>query len=70
MAPSPRQLEALRLVAEGYRQREVGRRLGVSEQTVKNQLQVAYARLGATNAAHAIAILDDRRPGWRMHAEG
>jgi two-component system, NarL family, nitrate/nitrite response regulator NarL len=58
-----REREVMRLVAEGLANKEVGRRLGVSEGTVKIHLHKIYEKLGVPNrtalAAVAIAHRDD-----------
>jgi DNA-binding CsgD family transcriptional regulator len=50
-----REIEVLRLVADGFRVEEVGHRLFVSRNTVKSHLNHAYGKLGAHNRAEAIA---------------
>src|SRR6202000_2201839 len=42
---TPRQRELLHLVADGYTNAQVGRRLGVSEGTVRKHLENIYAKL-------------------------
>ena len=51
----PRQRETLRLLAAGLTQDEVAASRGVSRQTIKNQVALLCRRLGARNAAHAVA---------------
>jgi DNA-binding CsgD family transcriptional regulator len=53
---TPRQQALLRLVAEGMTNRQVARRLGVSEGTVRKHLENIYARLGVQNRAGAVAM--------------
>lgn len=53
---SPRQLEVLLLVAYGFTSREIGERLGVTEETVKTHLRWIFGRLSARNRAHAVGI--------------
>jgi DNA-binding NarL/FixJ family response regulator len=50
-----REVEVLRLVAEGARNREIAERLVVSEKTVKYHLGQAYAKLAVTGRAEAVA---------------
>jgi LuxR family maltose regulon positive regulatory protein len=50
-----RELQILRLVEQGLRNREVGDRLYISEETVKWYLKRAYEVLGVKNRAHALA---------------
>lgn len=54
-----RQREILRLVATGMSNRQVGRQLGLSENTVRKHLENAYARVGAQSRTEAIAWLRD-----------
>jgi ATP/maltotriose-dependent transcriptional regulator MalT len=50
-----RELEILRLVSEGLRDGEIAARLVLSKHTVHRHLQNAYARLGCTSRAAAVA---------------
>lgn len=52
----PRELEVLRLVAQGRSNKAIAAALGVAERTVKFHLSGAMARLGAANRAEAVAI--------------
>jgi two-component system nitrate/nitrite response regulator NarP len=45
---SPREAEVVDLVVAGYRNKEIARRLGVTEGTVKTHLHNVYAKLGVT----------------------
>jgi len=53
---SQRERAVLRLIARGYTGPETAKKLHVSPTTVKTQLRVARARLGARTTAHAIGI--------------
>ncbi len=58
---SPRQVQIARLVAQARTDRQIAGLLGLSEQTVKNQLQRAYRKLGAhSRVALAVAVVDGR----------
>jgi len=57
-----RQLEILKLVAEGLDSKEIAERLSITEHTIKNQIYVACRCIGAENRAHAVAILYGQ--GW------
>jgi DNA-binding NarL/FixJ family response regulator len=50
-----RELDAIRLVAEGFRTDEIASKLACSEGTVKTLLYGAMKRLGLTNRTHAVA---------------
>jgi DNA-binding NarL/FixJ family response regulator len=54
------QREILALVAEGLSNDEIGRRLGVSIDTVKRQISLASQKLGASNRAHAAILASER----------
>lgn len=54
--PTPRELEVLRWVAAGERNKEIARRLGVSPRTVKAHLTNVYNKLGVDSRAAAIAV--------------
>ena len=53
---SQRERAVLRLIARGYTGPETAKTLHVSPATVKTQLRVARARLGAKTTAHAVGI--------------
>jgi DNA-binding NarL/FixJ family response regulator len=50
---TPREREILRMVAEGATNAEVGRRLWVTEQTVKFHLSNTYRKIGVSNRTEA-----------------
>lgn len=43
---TPRERQIAAAIARGLPNREIARELGVSEQTVKNQLSILYEKLG------------------------
>src|SRR5579862_6949362 len=51
-----REIEVLRYVAEGNRNRDVGDRLHISEDTVKVHLKHILGKLGASDRTQAVAI--------------
>ena len=61
---TPREAELLSLLTEGLSNRELGRRLFISEATVKKHLAHIYAKLGVETRAAAIATAI-RREGMR-----
>ena len=52
---SEREIDVVRLVAEGLETREIAAKLSYSERTVKNVLQGAMLRLGLRNRPHVVA---------------
>jgi DNA-binding CsgD family transcriptional regulator len=53
---TPRELDVLELVAEGYSTAEVARALWITEDTVRTHVKRTLARLEARTRAHAVAI--------------
>jgi LuxR family transcriptional regulator of spore coat protein len=53
---SPRQREVLHLVSHGHSNKEIARRLGIEDSSVRTHLVLAFKRLGARNRAHATAL--------------
>ncbi len=51
-----RQLEVVRLAAEGLLKKEIAYRLGLSLEAVKTHQDLARTKLGARNMTHAVAI--------------
>jgi DNA-binding NarL/FixJ family response regulator len=52
---APREIEVLRLVADGYDTAEIAERMSYSERTVKNVLHDLTTRLQLRNRSHAVA---------------
>jgi DNA-binding CsgD family transcriptional regulator len=50
-----RQRELLQLLAAGHTNRQIGRRLGISEGTVRSHLEAIYTRLGVSSRTAAVA---------------
>jgi DNA-binding NarL/FixJ family response regulator len=57
---SPRQLEIIRLIANGQSDKEIAKRLGISVTTVRTHLQRLYRDCSLRNRAEAVGLL------WRM----
>jgi DNA-binding NarL/FixJ family response regulator len=55
-----REIQVLEYVAAGKRNREIGERLFISEETVKVHLKRLMAKLGAKDRTHAVAIANSR----------
>ncbi|WP_432837405.1 LuxR C-terminal-related transcriptional regulator [Dactylosporangium sp. CA-092794] len=63
---TPRQRDMLELLCQGLSGAAIAARLGVSEKTLRNQLNHSYAKLGVRNRAEAILLLtrgEDGPPG-------
>jgi DNA-binding NarL/FixJ family response regulator len=54
--PTPREIQVLQLIAEGLVNREIGKVLFLSEETVKSHVRHLLAKLQARSRAHAVAI--------------
>jgi DNA-binding CsgD family transcriptional regulator len=54
--PTPREVDALRLLANGHTLRSAGRVLGIGRSGVASLLVDAYRRLGVHDRAHAVAV--------------
>jgi DNA-binding NarL/FixJ family response regulator len=57
-----RELEILRLVQRGRRNREIARELGLEEKTVKNHLNSIYSKLGISSRVEAMAARPEIGP--------
>jgi DNA-binding NarL/FixJ family response regulator len=55
-ALSPRETEVLQLVADGLPNREIARRLLLSEETVKSHMKHLLGKLQASSRAHAVTV--------------
>ena len=53
---SNRETDVLKVVAEGLSNKEIARRLGISENTVRNHLVSIFDKLKATNRTHAVML--------------
>ena len=51
-----REIEVLKLVADGLVNREIGQRLFLSEETVKSHVRHLLAKLQARSRAHAVDV--------------
>jgi DNA-binding NarL/FixJ family response regulator len=54
--PTHREIEVLQLISEGLVNREIGRMLFLSEETVKSHVRHLLAKLQARSRAHAVAV--------------
>lgn len=53
---TPREMELLRYMAEGYTNKEVARAMVLAEDTVKKGVQMLIAKLGAADRTHAVVL--------------
>jgi DNA-binding NarL/FixJ family response regulator len=54
--PSARELEVLRLIRDGHRNKQIADRLGIAETTVNFHIKNLVDKLGANDRAHAVTI--------------
>jgi DNA-binding CsgD family transcriptional regulator len=54
-ALSPREVDAMTLLAMGYNRAQVAQTLSISEHTVRVYIESARFKLGAMNTTHAVA---------------
>jgi two-component system, NarL family, response regulator YdfI len=53
---TPREIDVLRMVADGLGNKEIAARLAISNHTVKFHLSSLFAKLGASNRAEAVTL--------------
>jgi NarL family two-component system response regulator YdfI len=53
---TPREIEVLRMVAEGLGNKEIASKLSISDHTVKFHISSIFAKLGASNRAEAVTL--------------
>ena len=53
---TPRELEVLRLVANGQTNKDIGMELGIAEATAKTHLREVYRKLGINNRTRAALL--------------
>ena len=53
---TPRELDVLRLIADGNANKEIAARLSVSEETIKSRVKNILDKLGANDRTHAVTI--------------
>jgi DNA-binding CsgD family transcriptional regulator/tetratricopeptide (TPR) repeat protein len=58
---SPRELDVLRLIAEGCSNREIGRLLSISQHTVANHVRAILSKTGSANRTEAAGYAHRRR---------
>jgi DNA-binding NarL/FixJ family response regulator len=59
---SPRELDVLRLVGEGLANKQIARRLDITERTVKAHLTKAFSRIGVTDRVRAMIWVKQNLP--------
>lgn len=65
---TPRQLDTLALLAEGCSNKEIARRLGVIESTVKTHVKIILRKLGVANRTQAAMLASQE--GWPPKTSG
>jgi DNA-binding NarL/FixJ family response regulator len=55
-ALTPAEIRVLRLIAEGYANKEIGAQLAISEETIKSQVRSILSKLNANDRTHAALI--------------
>ena len=60
MQVTPRELSALRLMADGKSNKEIASTLGISERTVKSHLGHLFEKLGVTSRTEAVKVASRR----------
>ncbi len=53
---TPREIEVVRMIADGLGNKEIASQLGISDHTVKFHISSIFAKLGAANRAEAVAL--------------
>jgi DNA-binding NarL/FixJ family response regulator len=53
---SARELEVLRMLAEGLNNRDIGKALGISDHTVKFHISSIFEKLGASTRTEAVML--------------
>jgi DNA-binding NarL/FixJ family response regulator len=53
---TPREIQVLRMIAEGLGNKEIASKLGISDHTVKFHISSTFAKLGAVNRAEAVTL--------------
>jgi two-component system, NarL family, response regulator len=57
---TPREIEVVKLVADGLRNKEIGGRLGISEETVQGHMKNILSKLGVNDRTKAAIIAAQR----------
>jgi DNA-binding NarL/FixJ family response regulator len=53
---TPREIEVVRMIADGLGNKEIASKLGISDHTVKFHISSIFAKLGAANRAEAVVL--------------
>lgn len=53
---TPREIEIVRMIADGLGNKEIASKLGISDHTVKFHISSVFAKLGASNRAEAVTL--------------
>lgn len=64
MKLSPKELDVLALVALGYSDKEIGRKLKIKYGTVRTHISRIIIKLQARNRGHAVLAYIQKTPEW------
>jgi len=51
---TPKEIELLEMAKLGYKYKEIGAQLGIAQGTIKNRMQLIYAKLQSVNRVDAV----------------
>lgn len=57
MKDEKKEMETLRLLAEGHTERSMAAKLGLSQKTIEQRIKAIRSKFGAKNAVHLIHIV-------------
>ena len=64
MALTPKELDVLTLVALGYSDKQISKKLKITYGTVRNHIDKAILKLNANNRTHAAIIYKIKNKNW------
>ncbi len=66
MKLSPKKIEILKLIANGYTDKEIAAKLKMSKRTVQTHISLIVSILNARNRTHAVALFMSVHTRWRI----